>query len=167
MIYGLQPYFAAGTTETIRLSSLLVVKITVPSTKAKMVWSLPIPTPLPGWNDVPLWRRIMLPAFAGCPPNILTPSLLLCDSLPFFELPTPFLCAMTLRYLKFNYCLLLFSALFCRSFFCLWFSFLFRSCLFLWRCFCFLHFCYRGFYLSFNFFSFFKGCCFFKSFTFS
>ena len=29
------------------------------------------------------------------PPNILTPNLLLADSRPFLELPTPFLCAMS------------------------------------------------------------------------
>lgn len=32
----------------------LTLKLTVPSTKAKRVWSLPIPMFSPGWNSVPL-----------------------------------------------------------------------------------------------------------------
>ena len=44
----------AGTTETYLLSSLPTLKLTVPSTKAKRVWSLPIPMFSPGWNSVPL-----------------------------------------------------------------------------------------------------------------
>src|SRR5450432_3516974 len=31
---------------------------------------------------------------AACPPKIFTPSLLLCESRPFFTLPSPFLCAI-------------------------------------------------------------------------
>jgi hypothetical protein len=31
---------------------------------------------------------------ANSPPKILTPNRLLCDSLPFDELPAPFLCAI-------------------------------------------------------------------------
>ena len=41
-----------------------------------------------------LAETMMFPAMAFCTPNILTPRRLLSDSLPFFELPTPFLCAM-------------------------------------------------------------------------
>ena len=44
----------AGTIETYLLSSLPTLKLTVPSTKAKRVWSLPIPMFSPGWNSVPL-----------------------------------------------------------------------------------------------------------------
>ena len=38
-------------------------------------------------------KRIF-PGLTNCPPNILTPSLLELLSLPFLELPTPFLCAI-------------------------------------------------------------------------
>ena len=44
----------AGTTETDLLSSRPTLKHTVPSTKAKRVWSRPIPMFSPGWNSVPL-----------------------------------------------------------------------------------------------------------------
>ena len=45
---------SAGMIETYLLSSLPTLKLTVPSTKAKRVWSLPIPMFSPGWNSVPL-----------------------------------------------------------------------------------------------------------------
>ena len=45
---------SAGITETERLSALPTLNCTVPSTKAKRVWSLPIPMFSPGWNSVPL-----------------------------------------------------------------------------------------------------------------
>ena len=41
----------------------------------------------------------VLPALQASPPNILTPNLLLCDSRPFLELPTPFLCAISSYFL--------------------------------------------------------------------
>ena len=87
--------FSAGMIDTYLLSSLVTLKLTVPSTKAKRVWSLPIPMFSPGWNSVPLWRMMILPALQASPPNILTPNLLLCYSRPFLELPTPFLCAIS------------------------------------------------------------------------
>src|SRR5690554_6721284 len=43
---------------------------------------------------------MMFPATAACPPNIFTPRRLLCDSRPFFELPTPFLCAILFSFLQ-------------------------------------------------------------------
>ena len=45
---------SAGMIETYLLSSLPTLNLTVPSTKAKRVWSLPIPMFSPGWNSVPL-----------------------------------------------------------------------------------------------------------------
>ena len=39
---------------------------------------------------------MMLPALACCPPKSLIPKRLLSDSRPFLELPTPFLCAISL-----------------------------------------------------------------------
>jgi hypothetical protein len=39
---------------------------------------------------------MMLPALAAWPPKILTPKRFDSDSLPFLELPTPFLCAILL-----------------------------------------------------------------------
>src|SRR5262249_19544494 len=41
---------------------------------AKIVWSRPSPTCDPGWNLVPRWRTMMLPATTASPPNFLTPS---------------------------------------------------------------------------------------------
>lgn len=46
--------FSTGITDTERLSALPTLNCTVPSTKAKRVWSLPIPMFSPGWNSVPL-----------------------------------------------------------------------------------------------------------------
>src|SRR6056297_1760222 len=40
----------------------------------------------------------MLPAIAAWPPKIFTPNRFDSDSLPFLELPTPFLCAIILRF---------------------------------------------------------------------
>src|SRR5689334_24578473 len=37
---------------------------------------------------------MMLPEITGWPPKIFTPRRLLCESRPFFTLPSPFLCAM-------------------------------------------------------------------------
>ena len=48
--------FSAGITETDLLSALPTLNCTVPSTKAKRVWSLPIPMLLPGWNSVQIGR---------------------------------------------------------------------------------------------------------------
>src|SRR5215831_18633745 len=44
---------------------------------------------------------MMLPVTTGCPPKIFTPRRLLCESRPFFTLPSPFLCAM-IMFLKFQ-----------------------------------------------------------------
>src|SRR5688572_21984349 len=86
---------AAGYTDTLRRSLSLNSNFTTPSTRAKSVSSLARRTFLPGWNLVPRWRRMMLPAITFSPPNFLTPRY--CGLLvrPFLLEPTPFLCAMT------------------------------------------------------------------------
>src|SRR5690606_17193225 len=61
------PYSA--TTFTVRrFFGPLVVNSTLPSTSANSVWSRPKPTPSPGWNWVPRWRTMMLPASMAWPP---------------------------------------------------------------------------------------------------
>jgi len=90
-----------GTTETKERLFAFLRNSTIPSVSAKRVWSLPIPTFSPGWCCVPRWRTMMLPAMQPWPPKILTPNRFDSDSRPFFELPTPFLCAIILRFSSF------------------------------------------------------------------
>ena len=77
-------------TETKDLLLAFFLNSTIPSVRAKSVWSLPIPTLTPGLCLVPLCLTIIFPAIANCPPNILTPNLFDSDSLPLLELPAPF-----------------------------------------------------------------------------
>src|SRR5690606_26960063 len=84
-----------GNTETNDLLLAFLRKTTLPSMSANSVWSFPIPTFTSGWCCVPRWRTMIFPAMARWPPNIFTPKRLLCDSRPFFELPAPFLCALS------------------------------------------------------------------------
>src|SRR5690606_22061861 len=87
---------ASATTLTVpRLAGPLVENWTLPSTSANSVWSRPRPTPAPGWNWVPRWRTMMLPASTAWPPNTFTPRYFGLESRPLREEPTPFLCAMT------------------------------------------------------------------------
>jgi len=72
----------------------MLSKLTVPSLSAKRVSSLPLPTLIPGKNDVPLWRIKIDPAVTYSPPYALTPSLLEFESRPFLVEPVPFLCAI-------------------------------------------------------------------------
>src|SRR5690606_34624903 len=59
----------AATTLTVRrFFGPLVANSTLPSTSANRVWSRPRPTPEPGWNWVPRWRTMMLPASIAWPP---------------------------------------------------------------------------------------------------
>src|SRR5215813_8408206 len=74
--------------------SPLVRKATRPSRVAKIVSSRPMPTPVPGRKRVPRWRTRIIPALTSCPSNSLTPSRFDCESRPFFEEPSPFLCAI-------------------------------------------------------------------------
>src|SRR6476659_3209807 len=67
---------------------------TWPVAVAKSVWSLPIPTFMPGWKRVPRWRTRIDPAFTSSPPKALRPRRLLSESRPLREDPPAFLCAM-------------------------------------------------------------------------
>src|SRR5689334_20608988 len=69
-----------------------------PVTLANSVSSLPMPTLVPGLILVPRCRTMMEPPGTNCPPNAFTPSRCAFESRPFFELPKPFLCAMTNPY---------------------------------------------------------------------
>src|SRR3954451_13727581 len=94
---GRRRYSAAtgnGCTEICTLPSARRANVTVPSTSAKMVWSRPRPTFLPGCHLVPRWRTRMLPGITASPPNFLTPRRLPAVSRPLRELPPAFLCAM-------------------------------------------------------------------------
>jgi len=46
----------------------MLSKLTIPSFSAKRVSSLPLPTLIPGKNDVPLWRIKIDPAVTFSPP---------------------------------------------------------------------------------------------------
>src|SRR5690242_13120366 len=72
---------------------------TTPSFSANSVSSLPRPTWRPGATAVPRCRTMMFPARTHWPPNRFTPSRCEAESRPFFELDTPFLCAMFLSLL--------------------------------------------------------------------
>src|ERR1700683_2026984 len=61
---------------------------------ANSVWSRPMPTSPPGWNLVPRWRTMMLPATTISPPNFLTPSRRPRLSRPLRDEPPAFLCAI-------------------------------------------------------------------------
>src|SRR5438270_8975192 len=53
-----------------------------------------MPTLTPGFQRVPRWRRMILPAGRYSPPNFFTPSRFDWLSRPLRELPIPFLCAI-------------------------------------------------------------------------
>src|SRR5580765_3792302 len=76
--------------------SPLVRKATRPSRVAKIVSSRPMPTPVPGRKRVPRWRTRIIPDLTSCPSNSFTPSRFDCESRPFLEEPSPFLCAIVL-----------------------------------------------------------------------
>src|SRR3954454_22061997 len=76
--------------------SPLVLKATRPSRVAKIVSSRPMPVPIPGRNRVPRCRTRIIPALTSWPSNSFTPSRLDCESRPFLEEPSPFLCAIVL-----------------------------------------------------------------------
>src|SRR5580658_6362937 len=74
--------------------------LTMPVISANRVSSLPWPTFTPAWCFVPRCRTKIVPALTRWPPNRLTPSRCPCESRPFVEEPPPFLCAMTLSFLR-------------------------------------------------------------------
>src|SRR5215510_10704456 len=67
---------------------------TTPSINAKSVSSFPRPTLLPGFHLVPRCRAMMLPPSTRSPPNFFNPNRCACESRPFRDEPTPFLCAI-------------------------------------------------------------------------
>ena len=83
---------AGETTETVFLLPLR--NFTTPSASANSVQSRPVPTLSPAWKDVPLCLTMIFPALTVSPPNFFTPSRLPAESLPFLELPPPFLVDM-------------------------------------------------------------------------
>lgn len=95
--------FSTFLTLTTFLSRPFLSKLTTPSTFANRVSSPPIPTFKPGWILVPRWRTNILPARTNWPSALFTPSILGCESRPFLELPTPFLCAKV-NHLSSNTC---------------------------------------------------------------
>src|SRR5439155_20470010 len=64
----------------------------------KSVWSLPMPTLMPGWMGVPRWRTMIVPARTACPSERLTPNILGLLSRPLRDEPTPFLCAIVVSF---------------------------------------------------------------------
>src|SRR3954453_13951751 len=84
---------SAGRTEMTR-PRRPVVKSTRPGRAAKMVSSLPMPTPSPGLNLVPRWRTMISPPFTTCPANTFTPSRWAFESRPLRLEPSPFLWAI-------------------------------------------------------------------------
>src|SRR6185436_2401784 len=72
-----------------------VLKSTVPALLAKIVSSLPMPTPVPGLKRVPRWRTMISPPVTVWPANTFTPRRLAFESRPLREEPRPFLCAIS------------------------------------------------------------------------
>src|SRR5689334_21002231 len=68
---------------------------TIPVTFANSVSSLPSPTFSPGLYRVPRCLTRMDPPVTSSPPKAFTPSRCALESRPFFELPRPFLCAIS------------------------------------------------------------------------
>jgi large conductance mechanosensitive channel len=64
---------------------------TVPADLAKIVSSLPMPTPSPGLKTVPRWRTMISPPVTVWPANTFTPRRLAFESRPLREEPSPFL----------------------------------------------------------------------------
>ena len=63
--------------------------------RAKIVSSLPIPTPSPGLKRVPRWRTMISPPVTVWPAKIFTPRRLALESRPLRLEPRPFLCAIS------------------------------------------------------------------------
>lgn len=66
----------------------------MPDFRAKRVWSLPMPTFVPGNTLVPLCLEMMSPTLAKAPSVILIPRYLGLESRPFLVVPVAFLCAI-------------------------------------------------------------------------
>jgi len=68
---------------------------TTPSAVAKRVSSPPRPTLVPGWNLVPRWRTMMLPAVTRPPSKTFTPRRCALESLPLRVEPPPLVLDMS------------------------------------------------------------------------
>src|SRR4051794_39428412 len=68
---------------------------TVPGRAAKIVSSLPMPTPSPGLKRVPRWRTMISPPVTAWPAKTFTPRNWGFESRPLREDPRPFLCAIS------------------------------------------------------------------------
>src|SRR5512132_894371 len=88
--------YSRGRTEMTRPRAPWSLNLTVPSTLAKSVSSLPSPTLRPGRNLRPRWRTRIDPPVTTLPSNRLTPRRCELLSRPFRELPCPFFVAMAL-----------------------------------------------------------------------
>src|SRR6185295_6614121 len=77
-----------GSTST-TLRPLRSPNLTAPSTSENSVSSPPIPTFLPGWNLVPRWRTMIVPALTLVPPNAFTPRRWALESRPLRVEPPP------------------------------------------------------------------------------
>src|ERR1700733_11388728 len=62
---------------------------TAPSAVANSVSSPPMPTFLPGWNLVPRWRTMIVPAVTVLPPKAFTPRRWALESRPLRVDPPP------------------------------------------------------------------------------
>src|SRR4051812_1278799 len=69
---------------------------TTPGRDAKIVSSLPMPTPGPGLKRVPRWRTMISPPVTRWPANTFTPRRFASESRPLRLEPSPFLCAIRL-----------------------------------------------------------------------
>jgi len=91
------PYSLGTILTFLRPSLLYGANFTLPVARAKMVWSRPIPTFVPGCTRVPRCRTMIVPGRTSSPSKRLTPSRLDWESRPFLALPPLFLCAMLLH----------------------------------------------------------------------
>src|SRR5687768_13766962 len=67
----------------------------MPAPLAKIVSSLPMPTPAPGLKRVPRWRTMISPPVTFWPANTFTPRRFASESRPLRLDPNPFLCAIS------------------------------------------------------------------------
>src|SRR6476620_9493393 len=71
-----------------------VLNSRTPGALAKIVSSLPMPTPSPGRKRVPRWRTMISPPVTAWPAKTFTPRRWALESRPLREEPRPFLCAI-------------------------------------------------------------------------
>src|SRR4051794_5470678 len=86
--------YSCGSTEITR-PRRPALNCTTPGRDAKIVSSLPMPTPSPGRKRVPRWRTMISPPLTVWPANTFTPRRLAFESRPLRLEPSPFLCAIS------------------------------------------------------------------------